>query len=337
MKRYIQEDWDFPVERQPSWDIQDATKMKSYVSCPRQYFYEYVMGWRMKGVQIHLHFGKAWHEGMEIMLLQGYRRGLKDALTKFAEDFRTEVPESDDHLFEPKNMMGGIYGLTAYAERYVNDPALFKLVELDGAKLSEIAGTGYTPSGWPFAFKMDGVIRWYDDGRISALEHKTGGSTWRWEEQWALDPQIFFYNYALFNIFDPDQVKGVCVNGTIFKKPLKRDKAAGLPPQFKDDAFIRVHCNNKFGKVMAYMLEMELWMERLAGDFKLLAASCPSDPTMTAFPRNGKSCGNYGGCKYKDFCMMWENPLRRPTPPGFIVEHWNPLDEHAGVANVVEL
>ncbi len=336
-KRVIREDWNFPVTRQPSWDIQDATKVKSYLNCPRGYFYEYVLGWRQKGIAIHLHFGKAWHEGMEIMLLEGYRAGLEPAMKKFAEDFRKEVSEADDPLFAPKNMIHGIYGLNAYAERWVNDGASFKLEEMDGAKLSEIAGTGYTPNGWPFAFKMDGVIQHLRDRRVSALEHKTGGSTWRWAEQWALDPQVFIYHYALFMMYlkNKERVKGVLVNGVIFKRQAKRD--VGKPPVFKEDQFIRVPCCYSFVQVVAYMLEVEEIIKRISDDFERLAGCSAEDPTMTCFPRNGKSCGNYGGCKYKDFCLAVVNPLGMDLPTGFMEEHWNPLDEHEGVANVVEI
>jgi ATP-dependent helicase/DNAse subunit B len=60
------------LEKQPTWEVQDATKIQAYMNCPRRYFYEYVLGWRAERKNVHLEFGNGWHVAMETLLNEGY-------------------------------------------------------------------------------------------------------------------------------------------------------------------------------------------------------------------------------------------------------------------------
>ena len=49
----------------PTLQTVDSTKINTFLDCPRQYFFTYVLGWRSDRPNNHLVFGQAWHEAME--------------------------------------------------------------------------------------------------------------------------------------------------------------------------------------------------------------------------------------------------------------------------------
>ena len=55
-----------PVKAVPQFDIHDSTKINCFQTCPRKYFYKYVLGWSHEDANIHLVFGSAWHKAMEV-------------------------------------------------------------------------------------------------------------------------------------------------------------------------------------------------------------------------------------------------------------------------------
>jgi hypothetical protein len=47
---------------------------------------------------------------------------------------------------------------------------------------------------------------------------------------------------------------------------------------------------------------------------------------MMAFPKNTKSCWDFGhACAYNDICKMWSNPHREEMPAGYEENEWNPV------------
>jgi hypothetical protein len=70
--------------------------------------------------------------------------------------------------------------------------------------------------------------------------------------------------------------------------------------------------------------------DRMKLDLDLLLHTCQeSDRIMTCYGKNPTSCTKYYGCEMAPFCSSWSNPLQRiyEPPPGYIVDHWDPLAE----------
>jgi hypothetical protein len=124
-------------------------------------------------------------------------------------------------------------------------------------------------------------------------------------------------------MFPVEQVDGVEFCGTGFEY-LKRGSAnrpAGYHatlrriPAFKTPDQMNVWLWN----VNAILDEIEREMD------KLFHCS-DSDTVLMAFRMNPKSCTDYKGCPYHDYCLSWSNPLRQCSEPplGFRTEFWDP-------------
>ena len=183
MKLSPNENW--PVPFHPSWNVVDSTKLNAVISCPRKYFYEYVLGWRPDVPSNHLVFGSSVHLALEYLLTHDYSmESVLAAHEIFLEDYRkTFGPEMDDVYF-PKTPQNFFVVLSKYAQEYSRD-----LVEND-VLYTEIAGTISVDEDVDLAFRMDSVVRDKRSGMVKSWEHKTGSSTYFWAEQWPLSTQV---------------------------------------------------------------------------------------------------------------------------------------------------
>jgi len=71
------------------------------MDCARQYFFEYVLGWRSTAPNNHLVFGSAWHAAIEHILQKGYG-AVDEAVFIFMNTYREELPPDTDELYSPK-------------------------------------------------------------------------------------------------------------------------------------------------------------------------------------------------------------------------------------------
>ena len=117
---YYNHNASYPVPVSTTWDIQDGSKIKAYMECPRRYFYEYVLGWREDRPSNHLFFGSAWHEAMAHMYLNGF--DTNTVYEAYAEHFlpyyRRFCDPGDDDLYWPKTPERAFKALAFYASYY---------------------------------------------------------------------------------------------------------------------------------------------------------------------------------------------------------------------------
>jgi hypothetical protein len=292
---------------QPSWEIKDATKIQSYMDCPRSYFFEYVLGWRPDSSNIHLEFGSAWHLAMEHLIVHGYDDvSILEAYTKLNTYYRQFFSEVLDEQYHPKTPAMALTALVKYCKEYAGEPftPLF----------TEVAGSVSLTDKHTLSFRIDSILDTPDG--IKSREHKTGSQLSRpWMDQWALKMQTGVYNHVLYCLFPRDKVWGVEINGAIFSK--------------KDIKFQRVPARRTVEGMEAWYWNTINWCDRIDQDFQDLAICSPEDTVMRAFWQNTENCTKYFGCKYHDFCMAWGNPLSRcqEVPTGFKIEYWNPKAE----------
>jgi hypothetical protein len=297
------------LQEQPSWNVQDATKIQEYMDCPRKYFYSYVLGWRSDTPNIHLEFGSAWHLAMEHLILHGYEdASVLAAYEKFVDYYRLHFSELTDEIYHPKTPAMALKGLLDYVKEYKGEK--FKPL------YTEIAGTVTLSERYDLSFKMDSIIETSDG--IKSREHKTGSQLSRmWIDQWALKMQTGVYNHVLYCLFPVDEVWGVEINGAIFSK--------------KEVKFQRVPARRTIEGMETWYWNTIDWVEDIYKNFDRLNQCKEEDTILRAFSQNTESCTKYFGCAFHDFCMAWANPLQRcqEVPGGFKIDHWNPKkDEH---------
>lgn len=316
----------FPLPEQPTWNIKDSSKLDTYNECPRKYFYEHVLGWRLDQPAHDLYFGQAWHIAREHQLLHGYE-DVNNAYMKFLNYYRLEFPESTDHLYVPKTPQAVFAGLLKYAVERQQDLVDYEVVEIGGKKMTEISGKVPIDDNRVLHYKMDSIMRRKWDGTIESWDHKHTDGRWfgktQYDKEYFLSIQNGTYSHCLYCLFPYEQVKGVkfCKIGFEYLSRGSAARPSGYYAQIRDiEAFkTRDQMHIWYWNVVDLLNDVERDMNRLM--------SCDErDDVMMAFRMNPKSCTSYRGCPFHDFCLAWTNPLRQcyEPQPGFRIEFWDP-------------
>lgn len=325
---YVDDALKYPIPYNPTWNIIDSTKYNCFISCPRKFFYEYVLGWRR--ASNHLTFGKAWHEGMEVLTNARNKTDnavIGEAYKRFLKSYREVYTESEDEDYWPKTPLRALYSYICYAEKYNYDKMEVKVA--NGKPLTEIAGSVYLTDEHLMHFRMDGICD--SDRGIRGLEHKTGTSTYMWSEQWQLSMQVFTYYYALLCMYEMEDIGGITVNGTFFKKikyDEMKEKKDGIARYFD---FMRVNVMRSPHQFETWLWNSVFYLDQIKFQYDLLSQCSKDSKILHAFPMNYKACTDWGGCNYNNFCLSWDNPLlyADQVPIGFEQDFWNPMEQES--------
>ena len=316
----------YPVPFNYTWNIQDATKIKCYMECPRKYFFNYCLGWRNAGLSIHLIFGSAWHEALAHMYENGFQKGdVQEAYhNHFLPYYRKFIDEADDEIYLPKVPHRAYLALAYYASMRKLFMRDYEVVSHEGKPMVEIGGTVNLSNSHEIAFKMDTIVQ--NRHGISSLEHKTGTSTWNWALQWYLNIQIGTYTHVLNCLYPQKDVRGVIVDGTFFKKT-KDDPKKDTKDPFRHFDFMEVPVYLSNEAMNQWLNNTIHWLDMIEWDFMNLKESSADVPVMKAFQQNYTGCANWSGCEYQDLCRAWGNPLQHlnQIPIGYQVDFWDPL------------
>ena len=302
------------VEPHETWNIIDATKLETFMECPRRFFYKYVLGWEREAQSHDLMFGQAWHLAMEHLLLNGYGIDqIRRAHELFSNHYEKYFPIEVQGELEPKSSAGALLALTYYCSRYGAEDSLLEVL------YTEIAGSITVLNGRILHFRMDTIIRDPQRG-VCSLEHKTTKSLERqFQDKWSLHMQPNLYTHVLYCLFPIDSVYGVIINGTALYKQGPRTKK---PPA----DFLRVPCRRTPEMMNAWIHNLDRWLDDLYAEYDLLMSTSDSADFMSAFKQNTTNCTQYWGCQFHDFCIGWANPVQycSDVPTGFIQRFWNP-------------
>jgi hypothetical protein len=316
------------IPEQPTWSIHDSSKIDTWLSCRRRYFFEYILGWRLDIPAHDLYFGNCWHIAREHQLLHGYH-DVVGAFNAFMEEYRKEFDQETDSIYTPKTPTAVLNALTKFSQDKQNDLVENEVVEINGVKMTEISGTVPIDNKRVLYYRIDSILRRLSDGKIFSWDHKTTSEKYiigrQWAESFHLGIQNGTYTHCLYCMFPIEDVLGIEFCGTGFAYLSKGSSArpAGYyatlrrVPAFKTPEQMNVWLWN----VIDILNDIEIELDRLS--------HCSEDDLVfTAFQMNPKSCTDYKGCPFHDFCLSWPNPLQQSYEPplGFKEEFWNPAE-----------
>lgn len=292
-----------------TWNIIDASKLSTYMECPRKYFYEYILGWRSTTPRQDLVFGEAVHAGLEILYSKGFDQ-LELACLVLEDTYRKSFDPMTDDTYGAKTVANAQEALAEYIEYYRTDPREYTVLH------TEVSGKTSIQEGMDLYFRLDCVMEDKKTGQKFVLEHKTTGrGGGQWLAQWPLSLQVGAYTHALYGLYPSEEVYGVRVNGLIFLK--------------KGTNFMRCSCAKTQAQMDVWYNTAKNWYRQLRFDQEVLLEKQDeflSRTTMNLFSLNTGSCTRWGVCAYHDFCCTWANPLHRVEegpPIGFAVDHWD--------------
>jgi len=305
---------ELPVPYHETLEVMDSTKMQTYLTCPRKFFFEYVLGYRPEEKNHNLVFGSAWHKAKDIIFTNGYSvSSVESAVEAFLKEYRESFSEETDMDFHPKSPGNAEIALYQYVKQYA---------EFDSFKVLHTEVGIAVPIGRERVLygKMDAIN--YDEMRgYFSLETKTAGALWSyWQDQWLQKFQISAYAHFLYCHYPPDEVYGVIIDGSVFRKT--------------ENQHIRIPVPLTVEYLESWLWEANLWFDRLEEDFKNLGYVQQSDSVMRAFPRNTESCVKYNRmCPLFEVCHARRNPVRNydSLPTGLTIEHWDPRREEVKI------
>jgi hypothetical protein len=301
------------------------------MSCHRRYFFEHILGWRLDVPAHDLYFGECWHRGRQYQLINGYG-DIEGAYSTFENHYRKVFPAETDAIYLPKTPTSVLHALIKFSEERANDLVENEVVIINGSKMTEISGTVPIDENRVLHYRMDSIMRRVADGKIFSWDHKTTHekyiSGYQWAEAFYLGIQNGTYTHCLYCMFPIEDVLGVefCGTGFTYLKKGSKDRPAGYHtklrrvPAFKTPEQMNVWLWN----TIDILNDVEREMDRLF--------HCREDDTvMMSFQMNPKSCTDYRGCPYHDFCLSWTNPLQQcyEPPLGFREEFWNPAEKES--------
>lgn len=360
----------YPIPSHSSWDVVDATKLRSFTTCPRMFFYEYVIGLAPDVTANHPAFGSAVHKALEVCLFaysdinytttleELVRTGmelekavmiivnntplLKEMYDAFIKEYQKEVPAEAWALHEPKTPVRAMLALLIYLDTYRFDHKRFRLLSMDGKPSVELSGTiaiGKATLAW----KMD-VIAEDASNNIVGIEHKTaGGQFWGWPQIWEIDVQPAVYNMVLNAMF-PDRYCKLLMNGICWKKTkLVTKKIADNMNVRRHTEFMRVDVTKTNDQMAGSLFSILNKIDDMQQYFEWLSYASVDDQVLKTFPMREVSCTYHYGrpCSYLDYCISIPNPLRMfadgNIPPGYVRKYWNPLETEAKIRKDVEI
>ena len=335
------------LKERPQFRIYDSSKVQDFMTCPRKYFFNHVLGWSQEepnsstdtppektgglfgrrlppsiktSKSVDLVFGSAWHAAQETLLRmkrdQKVSRGYPtnawvQGMASFYAVWNEHFSPGDEERFRAKRKTPSRAAelLELYVERYSQDD--FKVLE------TEIAGT-VDIDGIKIAFVIDAICE-DADGQRFVLEHKTTGLSLSgfYFDQWRQKVQIGVYTAALRALY-PDSI-GLVVNAT-------NVRSAKVDSMFQRTLFKRSDLQMED---LVHTLGYWIGVAEAHTDLVLEEQDqFAKDPVMFCFPKNTESCVRYGRCTYMDYCEARPNPLLDiEPPPGFIYHLWDPITE----------
>lgn len=298
-----------PAQFQVAWD---STSLGLLKECPRKYFYEIILGWRSSGQNIHLTFGLGYHAALEaydhaIFAGASHDEGVRAALRKAmqtgghsTEDGKWEGWASDDSF---KNVWTLCRTVVWYLDYFKSHP--LKTVELSNGKPAvelSFYFEGGEVNGEPIGFcgHMDRVVD-DADGRRVVHDRKT--------TKMALS-ETFFASFSPHNQFQlytfAAQVQ--------FQQPALGIVVDAAQVGVGFSRFARRFISFPRAVVEEWYQEALVWMDNA---YRYAEAEF--------WPKNDKSCGNYGGCAFRAVCSKSPHHRQAWLEADFKPHRWNPL------------
>lgn len=292
---------------QVAWD---STSMGELKSCPRKYFYTIVMGYTPRQTNIHLTFGLIYHAALErydhakaqgLGHVEGQLMAVRYVLQETWNRDLGRPWESGDAY---KNRMTLLRSVVWYLEQFEEDP-LTTVILANGKPAVELSfrvETGHMrPDGQPYIYAghLDRLALLNKDPWI--IDRKTTKSTLGPYFFDSFTPQAQFSGY----VFGGQISLSTSISGLIVD-------AAQIAVGFS--AFQRSPVARSKGQI-------DEWHEDLGQWF----TNAEQYARQARWPMNEASCGNYGGCPFREVCSKSPGSRELWLDRTFARRVWDPL------------
>ena len=290
----------------------DSTSLGAFKECPRKYMYSIILGLQPKETSVHLVFGLLMHGSVERYHHHkanglGHEDALRGAIHwMLKETWNATLQRPSLQGDNYKNRLTLLRTLVWYFDQYGDNDALETVVLANGKPAVELSfsfDTGYRSrlTGEPVLFcgHLD-RLAWLN-GEVYIPDLKTTKSElspYFWQQ---FNPNNQFGMYTLAGqVVWGQPVKGMIVDG----------------------AQVLVN-SSKFARHMIPVdhAAVQEWHREAIWNVRLMEG-CASEGF---WPRNDKSCGNYGGCAFIPICSRSPNTRDAWLDSDYKKRIWDPL------------
>lgn len=297
----------------------DNTKIESWMTCPRKYFFRHFLHWAPRHTPTYFAFGSAWHTAMDAIWscanidLTSPQLALV-GFEKFCEKWEAEAPEGwENDIVDIRK--------PTLAKDLLFQYVLARHNTLRNYELLGVEQPFAVPLNLGNVFYIGRLDKIYKDhGEIFVVDHKTttsykkeGGFRSDFVNGFSPNNQVEGYIYQ-GKIMYGLKFHGVMIDATLVHKTARAFK---FIPISKGD-----QSTEEWIWAVEYMIN-EILDNTLAAE----KAKERDLEYLPAFPKRSVACGSYAGCEYLDVCKYGtQNPLMMDLPDEFTVDPWEPFE-----------
>lgn len=306
----------------------DNTRLKTFKSCPRKFYFRHVRHWVGDGKAAPLVFGGCWHEAMDVIWKNAKsshddetlaQMAFLAFLTKWEEEGMK--PWKEWTLEETQAISPRTPGVAAeMIYHYIKKRRPY----LQTVELLSVEEPFVVPVGRENEMYVGRIDKTFKDNSIGVIigEHKSTslykkGAPFRSDfiDSWSPESQVDGYLHA-GHMKHGDSLRYLYIDAALVHKEVH-------------DGFKFIGINRSLEQLDAWLFETHYFMEEIAHNLDSYhSRNWQEKAYLAAFPKNTNACFEYmRPCPYRDICRMVSNPERLEEPPeGMKVEKWEPFD-----------
>lgn len=302
----------------------DYSSLTTYMSCPREFLFQYVMHLRPGGQSIHLVFGSCWHYGLEStynLLLEDPNLSPLDCTINSVKAFNAlwkldgEPHWKNEDIIFPKSPGHAANMYKAYWDRFLKlDTQGHSILAVEAPFALDLSHGDYKLPN--YIGRIDLILNDGADG-ILIIDHKTAKAVYKTSPQ-SYEMSFQTDGYLTAGRIFYDKIPSICYRMALCQKS-------------KID-FHPITVNKRVASIEHFLSNLVHYVTDIQHDLQLLKqdkAECSKrTDILKSFPRKpGYACTSFSTtCAYYDLCKLRNNPLpwlERP-PQGFKINEWDP-------------
>lgn len=300
----------------------DYSSLSTYMSCPREFLFQYIMHLRSQGKSIHLVFGSCWHYGLEStynLLKEDPSISVMDATICSIKSFNAlwdldgaPIWKNEDLIF-PKSPGHAANMYKAYWERFLK---LDKKREIIAVEAPFAIDLSMHEKGLPrYIGRIDLILS--DSSGIEIIDHKTAKAIYK------TTPQTFEMSFQTDGYLTAGRMFYDKIPSITYRIALCQKSKIDFPP---------ITINKRSAAIEHFLSNLVYYVKDILHNLELLdqdKIDCTNrTDILSSFPRKpGYACTTFAStCAYYDLCRLRNNPLAwcDKAPQGFQYNEWDP-------------
>lgn len=289
----------------------DSTSLGALKECPRKYQLSIIQGWVPRATSVHLTFGLHFHAALERYDHAKCDGKSHDEAQRIAVRYAMEATW-DQKIGRPwisddpnKNRFTLVRSVSWYLEQFADDP-LETIVLANGRPAVELS------------FRMETSIQTRSvDERFMLCGHLDRLALFN-GEPFIVDRKTTKTTISqdFFSKFSPDNQFSTYATGTkvVYALPVKGLIVDAAQVAVTFTRFQRGIVNRSESQLEEWYKDLHWWLMQ-----------AEAYATQEYWPMNDKSCGNYGGCPYRDICSKSPSTRDEWLRAKYDKRIWDPL------------